>query len=59
MLHTAKTQPATFLGIAARLIFQQVQMDLQASLPGNLLMEDWAVLREVLSAVREGLPGAD
>jgi hypothetical protein len=36
MLHIAATQPATFLGIAARLIPQQVQMDLHAVLPGNL-----------------------
>jgi hypothetical protein len=36
MLHTATTQPATLLGIAARLIPQLVQMDLQAVLPGNL-----------------------
>jgi hypothetical protein len=28
-------------------------------LPGNLSTEDWAVLREVLSAVREALPSAD
>jgi len=31
MLHTAKSQPATFLGIASRLIPQQVAVDLQAS----------------------------
>ena len=56
MLHTAKTQPATFLGIAARLIPQQVQMDLQATLPGNLSPSDWADLRELLSAIQEALP---
>jgi hypothetical protein len=58
MLHTAKTQPATFLGIAARLIPQQVQMDLQATLPGNLSPADWADLRELLSAIQAGLPDA-
>ena len=59
MLHTAKTQPATFLGLASKLIPQQVAVDLQASLPAGLSLDDWATLREVLSAVREGLPGAD
>src|SRR5262245_38955685 len=58
MLHTTKTQPATFLGIAARLIPQQVQMDLQATLPGNLSPGDWADLRELLSAIQSALPDA-
>ena len=58
MLHTAKTQPATFLGIASRLIPQQVAVDLQASLPGNLSMEDWQVMREIVAAVREAIPDA-
>jgi hypothetical protein len=35
MLQTAKTRPATFLGIASHLIPQQVAVDLQASLPGK------------------------
>jgi hypothetical protein len=55
-LNTAKTQPATFLGIASRLIPQQVAVDLQASLPGNLSMEDWATMREVMEAVRQAIP---
>jgi Family of unknown function (DUF5681) len=58
MLHTAKTQPATFLGIASRLIPQQVAVDLQASLPGNLSMEDWTIMREVVEAVRQAMPDA-
>ena len=58
MLNTAKTQPATFLGIASRLIPQQVAVDLQASLPGNLSMEDWAIMREVMEAVRLAIPDA-
>src|SRR4029079_7181717 len=56
MLHTAKTQPATFLGIASRLIPQQVAVDLQASLPGNLAMEDWMIMRDVVEAVRQAMP---
>ena len=59
MLHTAKTQPATFLGIASRLIPQQVAVDLHASLPGNLSMEDWMIMREVMEAVRQAIPDAN
>ena len=58
MLNTAKTQPATFLGIASRLIPQQVAVDLQASLPGNLSMEDWATI-EIMEAVRQAIPDAN
>src|SRR5215510_1440288 len=58
MLHTAKTQPATFLGIASRLIPQQVAVDLQASLPGNLSMEDWMIMREIVEAARLAIPDA-
>jgi len=58
MLNTAKTQPATFLGIASRLIPQQVAVDLQASLPGNLSMEDWAIMREIVEAARLAIPDA-
>src|SRR4029079_8034080 len=59
MLHTAKTQPATFLGIAGRLIPQHVAVDLQASLPGNLSFEDWATMREIMEAVRQAIPDAN
>ena len=58
MLHTAKTQPATFLGIASRLIPQHVAVDLQASLPGNLSMDDWTIMREIMEAVRQAIPDA-
>src|ERR1700761_860645 len=58
MLNTAKTQPATFLGIASRLIPQQVAVDLQATLPGNLSMEDWMIMREVVEATRVAIPDA-
>ena len=59
MLNTAKTQPATFLGIASRLIPQQVAVDLHASLPGNLSMEDWMIMREVMEAIRQAIPDAN
>jgi hypothetical protein len=59
MLDTATKQPATFLAIAARLIPAQMQVTLQEALPAGLSLDDWATLREVLSAVREGLPSAD
>ena len=59
MLDTATKQPATFLAIAAKLIPAQMQVTLQETLPAGLSLDDWATLREVLSAVREGLPEAD
>ncbi len=59
MLHTAKTQPVTLFAVCARLIGPEVKITLEQSLPGNLSVEDWQAMKEVLSAVREGLPSAD
>ena len=59
MVKTAKTNPTVFFATCARLIGPEVKLTIEQSLPGNLSMEDWATLREVLSALREELPGAD
>src|SRR6516164_2720835 len=59
MVKTAKTNPSVFFATCARLIGPEVKLTIEQTLPGNLSMEDWAVLREVLSAVREGLSSAD
>ena len=59
MLKTAKTNPVTFFAVCARLIGPEVKITLEQSLPGNLSVEDWQAMKEVLSAVREGLPSAD
>jgi hypothetical protein len=54
----ASANPSGFVAIASKLIPQQVALDMQASLPGNLSLEDWQVMREVVSAVSEALPDA-
>ena len=59
MLYTAEKQPAVFFATCARLIGPEVKLTIEQSLPGNLSMDDWVTLREVLSAVRAGLPSAD
>jgi len=51
MLKTAKTNPVTFFAVCARLIGPEVKLTIEQSLPGNLSMEDWQVMREVVSAV--------
>jgi hypothetical protein len=53
MLYTAEKQPAVFFATCATygLRFEQ-------SLPGNLSMEDWQVMREVIAAVRQAIPDA-
>jgi hypothetical protein len=58
MLHTAKTQPATFFAVCARLIGPEVKVTIEQSLPGNLSPSDWADLRELLSAIQQGMPDA-
>ena len=34
------------------------QLTIEQSLPGNLSMEDWQVMREIVEAVRQALPDA-
>ena len=59
MVKTARTSPATFFAVCARLIGPEIKITLEQSLPGNLSVEDLQAMKEVLSAVREGLPSAD
>jgi hypothetical protein len=53
MLETARKQPSVFFGIAQRLIPTQVQMDLQATVPGSLSPSDWADLSWHRSSERD------
>jgi hypothetical protein len=54
MLHTAKTQPATFFAVCARLVATEVKATIEASY-GGLTPEDYAIL----SAIKESLPAAN
>ena len=49
MLHTAKTNPTIFFATCARLIGPEVKLTIEQSLPGNLSMEDWQVMKEVIA----------
>src|SRR6516165_6528147 len=53
MLKTAKTNPTVFFATCARLIPQDVKLTVEQQLPGNLSMEDWQVMREIITAVRD------
>ena len=48
MLHTAKTQPATFFAVCARLIGPEVKLTIEQSLPGNLSPSDWRLMIDVV-----------
>jgi hypothetical protein len=50
---TADNQPAVFFATCARLLPNDVRVTVEQQLPGNLSMEDWQVMREVIAAVRE------
>ena len=58
MVHTAKTQPATFFAVCARLIGPEVKVTIEQSLPGNLSAQDWQVMREIVEAVKLAVPDA-
>ena len=58
MEKTAIDQPGVFFATCARLIGPEVKLTIEQSLPGNLSMEDWQTMKEVIEAVRQALPDA-
>ena len=56
MLHTAK--PTVFFATCARLIGPEVKLTIEQTLPGNLSMEDWTIMREIIASVRQAIPDA-
>jgi hypothetical protein len=52
MEKTAQDQPSVFFGICARLLPNDVRVTVEQSLPGNLSMNDWQTMKEVIEAVR-------
>ena len=55
MISTAQTNPAVFFATCARLIGPEVKLTIEQSLPGNLSMEDWQVMKEIIAAVRQAI----
>jgi hypothetical protein len=58
MLYTAEKQPAVFFATCARLLPNDVRVTVEQSLPGNLSMEDWQMMKEIIAAVRQAIPDA-
>ena len=58
MLYTAEKQPAVFFATCARLLPNDVRVTVEQSLPGNLSMEDWQTMKEIIAAVRQVIPNA-
>ena len=42
----------------ARLLPNDVRVTVEQSLPGNLSMEDWQMIKDVIAAVRQAIPDA-
>ena len=57
ILYTAEKQPAVFFATSARLLPSDVRVTVEQSLPGNLSMEDWQMMKEVVAAV-QAIPDA-
>ena len=58
MEKTAEDEPSVFFGICARLLPAETRLTIETGLPGGLDPGDWALLREVIEAVRAGIPDA-
>jgi hypothetical protein len=48
-----------FVAIAARICPNDVRLTLEQAIPGGMSLEDYSLMREVIAAIREGLPDAD
>ena len=59
MISTAETNPAVFFATCARLIGPEVKLTIGQTPPGNLSMEDWQVMREIVAAVLQAIPDAN
>ena len=55
----AKKSPEAFVAIAARICPNDVRLTLEQAIPGGMSLEDYSLMREVIAALREGLPDAD
>ena len=55
----AKKSPEAFVAIAARICPNDVRLTLEQAIPGEMSLEDYSLMREVIAAIREGLPEAD
>jgi hypothetical protein len=55
----AKKDPGRFAGLCSQLIPRDVTLTLEQRLPGNMDPSDWAIVREVMHAVKQALPDAN
>ena len=46
------------MAIAARICPNDVRLTLEQAIPGGMSLEDYSLMREVIAAIREGLPEA-
>ena len=46
------------MAIAARICPNDVRLTLEQAIPGGMSLEDYLLMREVIAAIREGLPDA-
>ena len=55
----AKKSPEAFVAIAARICPNDVRLTLEQAIPGGMNLADYSLMRELITAIREGLPDAD
>ena len=55
----AKKSPEAFVAIAGRICPNDVRLTLEQAIPGGMSLEDYLLMREVIAAIRKGLPDAD
>jgi hypothetical protein len=54
----AKKEPVKFADLCSRLIPRDMEVTLRQQLPGGLDQQDWQLVTEVMSAVKQAIPDA-
>src|SRR5262245_34325714 len=55
----AADDPSRFFAVASTLIPKDVSISIEQRLPGNLSPDDWSIVLEVMSAVKQVVPDAN
>jgi Family of unknown function (DUF5681) len=55
----AINDPSRFLGVCASVLPKDVALSIEQNNPGNLDPEDWAIVMELLQAVKQVIPNID
>jgi hypothetical protein len=58
LARVARSDPSRYLGVCASIVPRDVALSITERLPGGLGADDWAIVTEIMTAVKQGIPDA-